>query len=190
MKDGRHILAFECPTDEISAYIDGELDLVREVEMDAHFAVCQACTLELNRQKQFLCGLNASLNQEKDIELPAGFTKSIVANAESTVTGVRRPRELYNAMFICVGLLLFVLFAMGPEASRLFDGLARVVDQLTAVGGVFGRLIYSVFLGVAIVVRSIAGQVPGDIGPAVMLLVVLAAVFMYLSRKALRLRRV
>src|SRR5438445_5520441 len=107
------IRVFECPTDEIAAYIDGEMDAAREFELETHLAACEICSLELNQQKQFLASLNSSLKHEGDLELPANFTKLIVANAESTVSGLRRPRERFNAMFICAGLFLFALFALG-----------------------------------------------------------------------------
>mgnify|MGYP001351561799 CR=1 FL=1 len=178
-----------CPTDEISAYIDGEISPDREMQLDVHFASCRPCTIELNQQKQFLCGLNASLNQERDIELPANFTKLIVANAESTVSGIRRPRELYNAVFICAGLGLFVLFALGPEFGSMISGIANFLEQSAIVGGIFGHLIYSVFVGIVIVVRSLAAQANPDL-----VLTILSAAFviislMAISRRVLRINR-
>ena len=178
-----------CPTEEISAYIDGELDAAREFELDLHLAGCGVCSRELNEQKIFLRSLDASLGCEREIELPANFTKSIVANAESTVSGLRRPREIFNASFICAGLLLFVLFAMGTEASRLFQGLSVIVEQTAAVASFFGHLIYSIFIGVAIVIRAVAGQFRVDVA-AILAGAIVAAVFSLLvSRKALRMRR-
>src|SRR6476661_4322513 len=161
--------ALQCPSDEISAYIDGELHPTRELELDFHFASCKACNLELNDMKQFLRGLDDSLRIEGDLELPEDFTKIVVANAESSVTGLRRPRERFNAIFICAGLSLFLLFAFGPQAETLFD-------QAAAVGSFFGHLIYSFFIGLAIIVRSIASQ--SQFGPsAVALMSVLFAGF-------------
>ena len=176
---------FECPTDEIAAYIDGDLDPSCEFEIEAHFAGCEICSHELNQQKQLLCGLNSSLKHEKDIELPANFTRLIVANAESTVSGLRRPRERYNAIFICAGLFLFVLFGLGAEAGKVFDGVYGFFGQIAIVGGFFGHLIYSVFIGVVIVLRSFASQFQFD----VVLAALVAAFLMFISRKALDARR-
>src|SRR5688572_23637914 len=147
-------LTIECPTDDIAAYIDGELDLARELELDGHFAKCVPCTRELNQQKQFLCGLNSGLQRERELELPANFTKRVVANAESTVSGLRRPRERFNAIFICSALLLFVLFALGADAARVFDGVSLIFEKVAIVGGFFGHAIYALFVGVAIILRS------------------------------------
>jgi|CXWL01.1.fsa_nt_gi predicted anti-sigma-YlaC factor YlaD len=179
-----------CPTDEISAYIDGELGAERELEFDLHFATCADCTRELNLQKQFLCGLNSSLKDESELALPPDFAKHIVANAESTVAGLRRPREIYNAVFICAALLLFGLFALGAEAGRVFDGVSVVFDQVGAVGGLFGRIVYSIFLGLAIIVRSLASAVRVDEGALVIFSAIAAgALFVYVSRRALRTHR-
>ncbi len=180
---------FKCPSDEIAAYIDGELTLKRELELDAHFVECSVCADELNQQKQFLCQLDASLKQASDLDLPADFAKTIVANAESTVSGLRRPREQFNAVFICAGLLLFVLFASGTDAESLLGGVSVLFDQIVAVGSFFGHLIYSVFIGVSIVLRSLASQVRFDMAAIVVLTAMSAAALMFISRRVLRVRR-
>ena len=182
------IRALECPTDEIAAYIDGEMDPMREFELEAHLAGCEVCSLELNQQKQFLCGLSSSLQHEDEIELPANFTKLIVANAESTVTGLRRPREQFNAIFICAGLFLFALFALGADAGKIFQGVSNIFEQITAVGGFFGRLIYSVFVGVAIILRSLATQFRADAVVAAVAAGIFAVSLMFISRRLLRIR--
>lgn len=179
-----------CSTDEISAYIDGELDLVRELEMDAHFAICEACSLELNQQKQFLRNLDASLRHAPEMELPANFTKQIVANAESTVSGLRRPRERFNALFICAGLMLFVLFATGAEAGKLFQGIAVILEQTVAVAVFLGHLVYSVFVGIAIIVRNLAGPFQLSVLTILAAAMALAGFSFFVSRKVLRMSRV
>jgi anti-sigma factor RsiW len=178
-----------CPADEISAYIDGELDAAREFEMDMHFSLCGGCSRELNEQKDFLRSLDFGLGREREIELPANFTRSIVANAESTVSGLRRPRERFNALFICAGLLLFVLFAMGAEAGKLFQGLPVIVEQVAAVGSFFGHLIYSVFVGAAVVVRAVAGQFRFDAAAILAAAMVFAVFSLIISRRVVKTRR-
>lgn len=181
--------AFECPSDEISAYIDGELDLVRELEMESHLAVCESCSIELTLQKQFLCSLNSSLMEEKEIELPADFAKHIVANAESTVSGLRRPRERYNAVFICAALALFVMFAMGAEARTLLGSLYGFFEQAAVVAGFLGHLVYSVFIGLVIVLRSFASQFRLDVIVGLAIAACFTVALMLISRKVLNIRR-
>lgn len=179
----------KCPSDEIAAYIDGELSPGRELELDAHFIECSGCAVELNQQKQFLCQLDLSLKHGNELNLPADFAKTIVANAESTVTGLRRPREQFNAIFICAGLFLFVLFASGPDAGQMVRGISDLFEQAIVVGGFFGHLIYSVFIGVSIILRSFAAQVRYDLAIAVGLSALSAAALMFISQRALRMRR-
>jgi hypothetical protein len=180
---------FECPSEDIAFYIDGELDLARELELDAHFSTCAVCTRELNQQKQFLCGLESSLKYEGEPELPANFTKLIVTNAESHVSGLRRPAERFNAIFICVAFVLFFLFAMGSEAGKMLAGFYLVLDQIVAVGGFFGHLVYSVFLGITIVSRTFAAQFRLDVLIALVFALLFAASTLFVSRKVLRIRR-
>lgn len=180
---------FKCPSDEIAAYIDGELTTKREHELDAHFLECSVCSDELNQQKQFLCQLDSSLKQGSDLDLPADFAKTIVANAESTVSGLRRPREQFNAIFICAGLSLFVLFASGTDAPTVFSGVSVIFDQIMAVGSFFGHLIYSVLIGVSIILRSLASQVRADLAAMVFLTAISLVSLMFISRRVLRMRR-
>ena len=180
----------ECPIEEIAAYIDGELDARQEMDLEVHFAACSSCVSELNKQKQFLLGLNMGLAREKELELPADFTRLVVTNAESTVSGLRKPRERFNALFICAALFLFVLFTVGPDGRRVLDGFYSVFEQVVIVGGFFGHLIYAFFVGVAIIVRSIATQVLLDRWTEGLLMGVLVVMCLILTRKLLmRLRR-
>jgi anti-sigma factor RsiW len=58
-------LSYECPSVEISSYIDGELTPRREIALEKHFAVCESCTSELNLQKKFLIALYHALERRK-----------------------------------------------------------------------------------------------------------------------------
>jgi hypothetical protein len=180
----------QCSPDEIAAYIDGELTPEREFEMDAHFDRCRECVRQLNQQKQFLCSLSSALGNEGEVELPPGFTKVIVANAESNVRGLRRPAEVYNAAFICAALALFVLFALGSETGGIFERVLTFLDQIGAVGGFFGRIVYSLFLGASIIVRSLASQVRVDGVMTAALIAGFAVPIIYISRRMVGARRV
>lgn len=181
---------FDCPVHEISAYIDGELDAVREGELEAHFESCADCAADLNLQKQFLCELNMRLRDGDEVKLPVNFAKRIVVNAESSVNGLRPARERYNAVFICAGLLLFALFAMGAEAGKLIQSGLETMERTAAVGGFLGHVAYSVVLGVVVVMRSFASQVHvGDLA-GMALAVFLCVSIAVISRRFLRAARV
>jgi anti-sigma factor RsiW len=169
-----------CPFEDIAAYVDGELTLERELEVETHFSACAECYSELNDQKAFLRALDQTLRQG-DLELPADFTKVVVANAESSVAGLRRSQERYHALFICIGLSLFVLFALGSQAEN-------VVDQASAVASFFARFIYSFFIGVAIIIRNVASQSQFGASTVVFLTVIFAALALFVSRRVSSMR--
>lgn len=148
----------ECPSIEISSYIDGELSSRQEIELELHIAACKTCAEELNEQKKLLCAINASLRDEREFELPANFTRVVVANAESRVSGLRRPRERFNAAFICSALGLFVLFGLGAEAANVFDGFVRVFDAAAVVAGFVAHLVYDFSIGAIVILRSLSSQ--------------------------------
>jgi len=170
----------DCPFEDIAAYVDGELTLERELEVEMHFSACPDCYSELNDQKAFLRALDQTLKQG-DLEIPADFAKVVVANAESSVAGLRRSQERYHALFICVGLSLFVLFALGSQAENL-------VDQISAVGSFFGHLISSFFVGVAIIIRNLASQSEFGASTVVLLSVIFAALALFVSRRVSSMR--
>lgn len=175
-----------CSIDDISAYLDAELDERRERELLEHCGTCSACAEELNRQKQFLRTLESSLKHDNDLDLPADFTRHVVANAESTVAGLRRPRERFNAVFICAALMLFILFALGADAGRVLEGVAGSYDQAAAVGSFFGHFVYSFFLGVAIVLRGLATQVRPEALAGGLFSIALVVLLAVVSQRVLR----
>ena len=151
-----------CPSADISAYLDGELSPQREIELEKHFAGCPVCSEELNIQKTILCAISSSLENEREIELPENFTKVVVANAESRVSGLRRPRERYNAVFICAGLFFFCLFALGADSTKFFGAAVQVFDQIAAVGVFVAHVAYDLAIGAVIILRSITSQFLSD----------------------------
>ena len=172
----------ECPRFEIAAYIDGELSAAEELALDLHLVECRLCAKELNDQKLFLNNIEVSL-RNIDLELPKDFTKVIVANAESNVSGVRRWSELYNAAFATTGLLIFTLFALGPDARGVLEGTGSLLEQSLAVGGIIGHLVYSIVLGVTIVLRSFASVFRLDLVLTAIFVVVSVVSLMLASRK-------
>jgi len=165
--------------DDIAAYIDGELSASRELELEMHFAECSTCTEELNLQKQLLQGLDLSLRDGSDIELPRDFAKVVVANAESTVAGLRRPRERFNALFICGGLSLFILLSFSVSA-----GSSLFLDQITAIATFAGHFVSDVFIGTVVVLRAAASHFRSDV-ISVFIVAGAAVAILFFSRKLL-----
>jgi anti-sigma factor RsiW len=148
----------ECPRAAIAEYIDGELTASEELALEMHFVDCSICSAELNQQKHILRALDFALDDENEIELPADFTKTIVANAESRVSGLRRPNERLTALFICVALFLLVIVGLGRETETVLISSGKIVDRTFAVGGFFTHLIYDVAIGTTVILRSLCAQ--------------------------------
>jgi anti-sigma factor RsiW len=179
-----------CPSPELSAYIDGELSPGDEMELERHLVSCRICIEDLNLQKSFLNALDYSLEEESEIELPKNFTRSVVANAESRVSGLRRPNERRHAALICVALLVFSLFALGSSTEKTFLATAAVFDKVIAVVTAVGHLAYDIALGAAIIFRSLASKFLFDSAGTAVIILALAALSLYLfSRRPVRFRR-
>ena len=146
----------DCPSVEIAAYIDGELTGDAETVFETHLAACRVCSEELNIQKEFVNALNSSLVDVR--EMPSDFTKRIVTHAESGVSGLRKPKERYNALFVCLGLFFFVLFTLGASAPGAFAAFFEAFTRFAAVLSFAGHLMYDIALGAIVIMRSIGGQ--------------------------------
>lgn len=150
---------FCSPRGDIAAYIDGELTAREELELELHFGNCKACLAELNEQKKLLRVLNAALENERDVQMPADFTRVVVANAESRVSGLRRPQERFKALFVCAALFLLVLLGLGSETRTVFSAFGKFAEQFLAVVGFAWNLIYDAAYGAAIILRSLSQQI-------------------------------
>lgn len=148
-----------CPRDEIASYIDGELSYSQDAAFDEHLSTCAVCRTEVKHQKQFLLALNASLEGERDIELPKDFTRRIVAHAEGRVSGLRRSGERFTALFVCTLLLLFAVFAIAGDTNSIVSPIIGVAEKLFAIGAFMVRFVFHVSMSIAVVARSLFSHV-------------------------------
>lgn len=144
---------------DLAAYLDGELSPRAELELEMHLAACRSCSDELNEQKKLLQALDCALESDRKIELPANFTRVIVANAESRVSGLRRPQERFNALFVCAALFLLILLGLGGEMKTVLYTFVKFAEQFLAVGGFAWNLIYDVAIGTTVILRSLSHQI-------------------------------
>jgi len=178
-----------CPSPDLSAYIDGELSLHDELELEMHIAGCRTCADDLNLQKSFLNALDSSLDEEAEIQLPKNFTATVVANAESRVSGLRRPHEIRNAALICGALILFSILTLGSNTERALFAAATVIDKLFAIVVSAGHVLYDLGLGASIVLRSLTSSLFVGSGGPVLAFFILFVLSLYLFSRRLRFRR-
>lgn len=141
-----------CLVDDISAYLDGELSAAGEIALETHLAGCPECRLALNEQKQLLMMIDGSL--DRTIDPPLGFTRTIVANAESHVRGLRDRRQIFPAFLVILSLCLFALLLMPlgeivETAVPLRDAIVHIPTLLRMAGG----MIADVLFGISVFIR-------------------------------------
>lgn len=144
-----------CPADQISAYIDGELSADREMALERHIAACGTCRSELNEQKSFLLGISDTLDRELDLDLPADFTKRIVVNAESNVSGLRDRDERGYALAAAAVLFVLIVVVLGGNAGSAFTPVRALFDKAYAVAGVGGQIVFDLVYAVSAILRTV-----------------------------------
>jgi anti-sigma factor RsiW len=175
-----------CRLGDIAAYIDGELSPGSELAFEMHAANCPSCRNELNIQKNLLRELDLCLTTG-ELQLPKNFAKTVVANAECRVTGLRRPRERFTAVFICCTLLVFALFTLGTDAAPIISVLNSIGSKIAVVTGSVFHVLFDVALGVAIIFRSLGTNlVSGSPASLISLATVVLVSLLFLSRLLLR----
>lgn len=146
-----------CSRQQIIAYVDGDLSPREELVLEKHLAVCKNCAEELNEQKKLLLALDFVLDEnEREFDLPEEFTKIVVANAESNVSGLRRPQERFKAFFVCAALFLLILFGLGRESGDALNNSGQFLSQIWAVGGFAFELIHDLAVGITVILRSLS----------------------------------
>lgn len=186
MNEPRSKFVFDCPAEEISAYIDGELSADLEVALERHVGTCDICRDELNDQKGFLIALSDTLEREVEIELPKDFTKTVVVNAESKVSGLRDRRERVMA-FTVIGVMAALAAVAVGSFSGAFVPLSFAIEK---VGIVIGLAVQVFFDLVYAVVNLLRTFVPAQTFAAVLAYITLSlaavAVLFFVSRSLRR----
>ncbi len=165
---------------EIAALIDGELLPREELELELHLAVCESCAAELNEQKNFLRALDYALENDGKFKLPVNFTKIVVTNAESKVSGLRRSQERSKALFVCAALFLLMLLGLGGETKTVLNTFGKFAEQVLAVGGFVWYLTYDVSVGAAIILRSLSSQFIFNSSASLAILIVFVIVSLFI----------
>lgn len=181
----------KCPKTEFSAYIDGELSPREEMDLEVHLANCVVCTTELNEQKKVLFALDSLVEEKNLFELPANFTKVIVANAESEVSGLRRPQERFKAFFVCALLFLLALSGFGNQTKAIFSAFGKFSEQFLIVIRFLTHSVYDVAVGISVIFRSLSYQIVNNsIAPVFFAVLFLLFALFAVSRLVVRQNRI
>jgi anti-sigma factor RsiW len=124
-----------CETENIAAYVDGELEPARRVALEKHIQHCGRCASELQAQRLFMCELDSALASPFYLAVPPNFAQIVAVHAESDMRGVRDRSEHTRALRFCVILSLAAFALLGFASSK-----AVILNVRSAAGKVFGVL--------------------------------------------------
>jgi hypothetical protein len=145
----------ECGTEDVAAYLDGELGGAASEGFEAHLKTCARCAAELRTQRQLLCTLDLAFS-EPSFELPINFSQVVAAHAESDLSGMRKKSERRRAFQLCALLAILAFALLGAASGRLVFQPARSFLRLaTSLLDLFGRALYDAGTGVAVIVRVV-----------------------------------
>jgi anti-sigma factor RsiW len=145
----------ECRTEDVAAYLDGELAAGASDSFEAHLKACARCASELRTQRQLLCTLDFVFS-ERSFELPRNFSRVVAAHAESDLSGMRKKSERRRAFQLCALLALLAFALLGAASSALVFQPAR--SFLRIAGSLFdlaGRALYDAGTGAAVIARVV-----------------------------------
>jgi len=179
-----------CSDFDLAAYLDGELTVENERVVELHLAICSNCTDELNLQKRFLQMLENGVGRSNDLPLPKDFARRVVIAAESNVSGLRNKNEQFNALFLVAAVGLFCLFALGAEATGVFQGFTQTLDAIASILAVVLRVVASFFVGLSVVLRHAVAPIEGSNYFLLLLAILSVPILFSMGRMVMRLRRV
>jgi predicted anti-sigma-YlaC factor YlaD len=149
-----------CSAEEITAYLDGELDAQSRVRLEEHLNVCESCGLELETRRQLLLELDVALADEASVEMPTNFAQIVAIRAQADLSGVRERRECKRALRLCAALSMLAIALLGSAAvsesvlaplRALWRGGAALINFL-------GHALYDAGAGLAVITRGIGGH--------------------------------
>jgi predicted anti-sigma-YlaC factor YlaD len=171
-----------CQSEQIAAYLDGELDGNSSTLLEEHLKECSRCTAELTEQRQLLCAFDSALGQSGELPLPKDFAQIVAAHAESDMSGVRERAEHKRALGYCALLAAASLALLGAASSSLVFGVGRaIVHKVSGVFDLVWTTAYDAVAGMAVISRVVSkGFIPPShvAGFVVSLLLVLAVVLL------------
>jgi len=171
-----------CDQNLIGAYVDGELDADLTLLLEEHLKDCFDCQFELRAHRLFVCELDASLtNKNRDIPVPADFSRRVAVRARSDMSGVRTRSENRKALAICMILALSGLALLGATTRyAVFVVIGKSVTKIFSLVEFVVTTVYDAVVGVIVVLKVLSGKIQsGSSGP---LLVLLAVAVLVLSR--------
>ena len=180
-----------CETENIAAYIEGELDSAVCAALEAHLTECRNCAGELQAQRLFMRELDSVLASPFDLAVPANFAQVVAVHAESDMRGVRDTAEHKRALRFCIvmGLAAFALLGFASSKSMVLSAQALAARVFAIIGLVF-ETVLNAAAGFIVVSRIVSrGFISDSRGAAVAGLSLVVLAIAVLSRLISRYHR-
>jgi anti-sigma factor RsiW len=180
-----------CDSENIAAYIEGDLDPTLRGTLELHFKECGPCASELQEQRQFMCELDSALAGSVELAVPPNFAQVVAVHAASDMRGVRDSSEHARALRYCLvlGLAAFALLGFASSKAVVLS-VKSVAAKVFAFFSFFAEAAFNALTGAVLIARVVSRNLFVDsrsTGLAALLFVVLA--FIGLSRLIARYHR-
>jgi anti-sigma factor RsiW len=164
----------KCQSEEVAAYLDGELDGGSLEHFEEHLNQCLVCATELRIQRQLLCTLDVAFNDSRTFDLPSNFTRVVTAHAENDLSGMRNGRERRRAVQLCA-LLALISFGLLGTATRaiVFDPLRSFLRTTRVLSDLLWQAVSEAAAAAAVLAR-VMGRAVFETNPGSRLLVAFA----------------
>jgi anti-sigma factor RsiW len=174
-----------CRSEEIVAYLDGELETQARARLEAHLAECAPCATELEAQRRLLRELDFALSDDESVLMPKNFAQIVAARAQSDLSGVRERRERRRAFRLCVLLAVVAVALTGGAAvsESVFAPLRAIWKGGAALLNFLGHALYDMGAGVAAISRGVGGHLLFESRPVGLLVLLLFASALYMLRR-------
>ena len=144
-------------SEEIAAYLDGELEATAHTQFEQHISLCLPCAEQMREQKRLLCALDFALGGESALlpAPPANFAKVVAAHAQSDMGGMRAHSEHKRALWLCAMLATASALLLGAAAlsESVVAPLRAITKPLAMMVGFFWHTIYNATAGVVVISR-------------------------------------
>lgn len=181
-----------CRSEEIVAYLDGELDGAALARLEEHLGDCKWCAAELREQKRLFQELSFALTDEPALEMPKNFAEIVAARAQSDLGGMREKGERRRALGLCAGLGVASFMLLGGTALResVLAPLSGIWRAFAALFSFLGHALYDAGAGVAVLSRGLGGRMLFESrGLGLLLLLLFALALFTLARLIIRYHR-
>ena len=174
----------QCKLEQISAYLDDELEGLALAEFEAHLSDCSRCKAEITEQQLLLGTLNSLFNHKSELTLPGNFARVVAVNAESDMSGMRNSIEHRKALRLCGVLALACLALLGVAARTYVVNLVKAVGRpISIILDLAWTTVYDAATGVVVISRVISkGFVPETYFAGLLGFLLLALAVLLLSR--------